>query len=511
MKKAIYTLSILFFTINTIAQVPNKMSYQTVVRNSSNQLVNNQQVGIKVSLLQGSATGNVVFTQIFTPTTNANGLATIVIGDTSAAYNSISWANGTFFIKSEIDPTGGTNYTITATSELMSVPYAMVAGSVAGLGRESVYVYDENYNNNEMDILIKSEVGVITQKIDIQNLSNVKNIDLNTVKLNKVLYSLNINTPLDSFKCDNVEKILNPNDGHSTFKIMSKYTSMKKLKKCSSIECSGLYFNSMLNLETTGNAILEGPDLNFPKLEYAGNIYLNGTNLNFPLLKISRNATLSVSGLNINFPMIDSAFEIGCIGNYISFPQLKYCDMFNCGLSNKYKLNSINLPSLNKINEFFIIRDRNGTDTLLSLPSLSATNAIFIYRDTGFKTIQMPSLKQSLSPYSQGIRIENNPDLETLKLDSLVLIDNININHNPKLANVILNSNINIVYTNNSSSFDLSYNAFNSATVNLFLAMFRRSNFSYARIDLRGQASPTGQGLIDKQILINQGFDVYTN
>ena len=111
------------------AQVPEKMSYQAVIRNSSNQLVTNQSVGMKISILQGSVGGTVVYFETRTPTTNANGMVTMEIG--GEGFNVIDWANGPFFIKTETDPTGGTSYTITGTSQILSIPYAIYAKTSA--------------------------------------------------------------------------------------------------------------------------------------------------------------------------------------------------------------------------------------------------------------------------------------------------------------------------------------------------------------------------------------------
>ncbi len=112
------------------AQAPNKMSYQAVVRNNSNTLVSNQVVGMRISVLQGSATGTTVYVETQTPITNTNGLVSIEIGGgtvVSGNFANINWANGPYFIKTETDPNGGTNYSITGTSQLLSVPYAMYA------------------------------------------------------------------------------------------------------------------------------------------------------------------------------------------------------------------------------------------------------------------------------------------------------------------------------------------------------------------------------------------------
>ncbi len=125
-----FTLAVLLFSINItlFSQVPQKLSYQAVIRNSADQLLSNQQVGVRVSILQGNASGSTVFSELHTPTTNANGLISLQIGtgsNISGSIASINWSNGPFFIKTETDPQGGSNYTIIGTTELMSVPYAL--------------------------------------------------------------------------------------------------------------------------------------------------------------------------------------------------------------------------------------------------------------------------------------------------------------------------------------------------------------------------------------------------
>jgi Collagen triple helix repeat (20 copies) len=129
LKRIIIICSFLCF-LNSNAQAPEKMSYQAVVRNTTNNLVTNQAVGMQVSILQGAASGTAVYVETQTAIANANGLVTIEIGSgtiVSGNMATINWANGPYFIKTETDPTGGTFYTITGTSQLLSAPYALYA------------------------------------------------------------------------------------------------------------------------------------------------------------------------------------------------------------------------------------------------------------------------------------------------------------------------------------------------------------------------------------------------
>ena len=129
--KKIFTLILAVFCAGILfAQVPERFSYQAVVRNANNSLVANAQVGVRVNILQGSATGSAVYSESHVATTNANGLLTVNIGGGSVLHGSfagIDWAEGPYFLKTDIDPNGGNDYTITSVQQLLSVPYALYA------------------------------------------------------------------------------------------------------------------------------------------------------------------------------------------------------------------------------------------------------------------------------------------------------------------------------------------------------------------------------------------------
>ena len=130
MKRVFALAAALLLAVMLWAQSPEKMSYQSVVRDASNALVANQTVGIQLSILQGTASGTAVYVETQTPTTNLNGLVSLQIGSgalVSGDFTSINWSSGLYFVKTEIDLLGGNTYTITGTSQLMSVPFALYA------------------------------------------------------------------------------------------------------------------------------------------------------------------------------------------------------------------------------------------------------------------------------------------------------------------------------------------------------------------------------------------------
>ncbi|MFN2128485.1 MAG: FISUMP domain-containing protein, partial [Anaerolineales bacterium] len=130
MKKLTTLIATAFITVGAFCQIPQKMSYQAVIRSSSDELVRSSTIGMQISILQGSESGNPVYVETLTSTTNINGLITIEIGGgvpVKGTFSDIDWSTGVYFLKTETDPTGGTSYSITGTSQLLSVPYALYA------------------------------------------------------------------------------------------------------------------------------------------------------------------------------------------------------------------------------------------------------------------------------------------------------------------------------------------------------------------------------------------------
>lgn len=174
----IFTLTSLLICSSVWAQAPEKMSYQAVVRNSNDQLVTGTQVSMQISILQGSASGTAVYTETQMPTTNVNGLVSLEIGAgtvVSGDFSAIDWANGPYFIKTQTDPTGGNNYSITGINQLLSVPYALnakSADSVTGGIIETDPVYDSsvaagitgtdtaNWNNKQDSLIAGTGIDI---------------------------------------------------------------------------------------------------------------------------------------------------------------------------------------------------------------------------------------------------------------------------------------------------------------------------------------------------------------
>ncbi len=137
MKKLILTivLQVALFSV-LLAQAPQKINYQGVARNASGQALANQAISLKLSVLDGSASGTLAYSEIHAVTTNAMGLFNVAIGtgtNTTGSMAAVIWANGDKYLKVEMDPAGGTAYTLLGTSQLLAVPYALRSEDAGGV------------------------------------------------------------------------------------------------------------------------------------------------------------------------------------------------------------------------------------------------------------------------------------------------------------------------------------------------------------------------------------------
>lgn len=127
------TLVLLLLLNNMTAQtVPQGINYQGIAKSTSNVLIANKTIGLRIGIYAGSATGTLVWEERHTNTTNAFGLFHVIIGQgastgngTAASFSAINWGSAAHFLKVEVDVNGGTSYVVAEQSQLLSVPYSL--------------------------------------------------------------------------------------------------------------------------------------------------------------------------------------------------------------------------------------------------------------------------------------------------------------------------------------------------------------------------------------------------
>lgn len=139
MKRFLTIAAAMLLTFATLAQVPQGFSYQAVVRNDDGTPLAYRTIGVRIDLLRGSATGDMAYAELHTPTTDANGLFTIIVGQGIGLINCpfedcIDWSDGPYWLKSQVSLDGSESYSIVTTQQIMSVPYALFAAHSADGG-----------------------------------------------------------------------------------------------------------------------------------------------------------------------------------------------------------------------------------------------------------------------------------------------------------------------------------------------------------------------------------------
>ncbi|MBL7104363.1 MAG: hypothetical protein ISS18_08535 [Bacteroidales bacterium] len=138
MKKITLSMVMITIAITVLAQSPQAFKYQAVARDNAGNVLDNQNVTFRFSILQGSASGTVIFLETHEAITNEFGLVNLEIGNGEPEIGSlaeIDWSTGEKFLEVELDPAGGYTFTSMGTTQLLSVPYSLYSESTGDTSR----------------------------------------------------------------------------------------------------------------------------------------------------------------------------------------------------------------------------------------------------------------------------------------------------------------------------------------------------------------------------------------
>ena len=153
----------LAITFKLHAQSPEKMSYQAIIRAQDNSLVLNSNISLNIIIHQSTASGKIVYQESHSVRSNNNGLVSLEIGTgtiITGNFSTIAWDKGPYFIETQVDVTGGSNYNIIGVTQLLSVPYALhsktaeklVGGAANGSPRATIVSFTNSRNIALSDI-----------------------------------------------------------------------------------------------------------------------------------------------------------------------------------------------------------------------------------------------------------------------------------------------------------------------------------------------------------------------
>ena len=508
MKKFISLLTFVI-TITTFAQAPQGFNYQATVRNSSGALITNQNVYFKFNVMLNSQTSVPVFTETHYVPTDDLGQVNLIVGTgtaTSGTFSTINWGTGNYYLGIELNT--GLGYTAMGTTQLLSVPYALYAnsaGSTQTHSKTSIYLTG-SITNEQAVTKLANELGPDTENIYIRNTTQLTTVNLSSlvtavnikIEDNVALANVNLNGLTTVFETFYVED--NPSLNLSTPLLSDCYEL--RITNISSLNLASLLHSSYLNIDTINNLTM------FSNLVSSNNIYINAIN-NLSTLNLS--SLVNIESLHIeNNPLLTGVF----------FPALTISESIY--IRGNPLLTSIALPVFSSGSMFF---NGNASLTSVSLPVFSG-GSIGFDGNASLTSIALPVFS------SGSVNITNNNTLRNISFPNLNGSDNIYFSRNPLLTAVsfpaLTNSNgdfyisenplltsIAIPVLTNGNLFTFVNNAFSTTTINLLLnKMLTVSPAVIKDVNLFGQnppAPPTGQGILDKQTLINAGNNVSTD
>jgi len=176
MKKLFLLFFIILLRIDAFTQVPQTFKYQAVVRDNIGNVLVNKLIAVRSSLLKGSITGNVEYSEVHTIATNEFGVINLSIGlgsVQSGNFNTINWGSDIYFIKTEVDLNGGNNFTFMGTSQLLSVPYAL-------------YAAKSGSNASDNDTSATNEIQTLNINGNNLNISNGNTVPIDTDPTNEL-------------------------------------------------------------------------------------------------------------------------------------------------------------------------------------------------------------------------------------------------------------------------------------------------------------------------------------
>ncbi len=141
MKKILLTTVFIAVTLSMImAQIPHAFKYQAVVRNNDGEILSDQNINLRISILYDNPSGNQVYSETHPVTTNGMGLVNLEIGrgnDPTGNLSKINWAAGNYFIQIEMDEFGGADFKHMGVTQLLSVPFALHSGTALEIANSS--------------------------------------------------------------------------------------------------------------------------------------------------------------------------------------------------------------------------------------------------------------------------------------------------------------------------------------------------------------------------------------
>ena len=196
MKNILILLILSFYTSVTFAQTPTYFKYQGVARDADNQAYSNTTLGIKISIVKdtgnGAGSGLVEYSEKHQIFTSPVGVFSLNIGNGHRLFGDIeeiNWGSNSYWLKIEMDVNGGEDYVFMGSAQILPVPIAVHAMTVADKNDADADPQNElqtlqfNENNNTLSL---TNGGTV----DLSSLEGGAASDDQTLQLNGTILSI---------------------------------------------------------------------------------------------------------------------------------------------------------------------------------------------------------------------------------------------------------------------------------------------------------------------------------
>ena len=300
--------SLLFFILSSIvltflhgtlmAQVPQLFNYQGIARDAGGNVLPNRVIGVELSVLDGGPAGTVVYQETFTDTTNAFGLFSMQVGGgavVSGTFAGINWGTGNKYLQTAIDLTGGTNYSLSGTTQLLSVPYALYAQqAVVPIG--GAWKTDGNQNVGDTNYIGTKSVVPLTFVAGGQFSGIIDPISVNTYfGFDAAGIGLNIGSPVNGTGNTGIGFAVLAGNDTGSYNVAVGFNALTYTTGSNNVAIGG----SALYSNTTGNfntGVGSGTDVSGPALNNATALGANAIVSASNMVQIGSSAVTVIQG-----------------------------------------------------------------------------------------------------------------------------------------------------------------------------------------------------------------------
>jgi Leucine-rich repeat (LRR) protein len=515
--KKLFILLALIATLAINAQAPQGFNYQATVRNSSGDLIVNQNVYFKFNLMQNSSTSVPIFTETHYVPTDDLGAVNLVIGQgssTTGTFADINWGTGNYYLGIELNT--GASYVAMGTTQLLSVPYALYANSSGNInaetpdlaavlavnnGANNVQIKNLNDPTDDQDAVTKSYLETIIANLQAQLtvLQSKMKTYVPDDNFEQRLIDLGYDDVLDGFVLtSNIKTVRELKLGlNDVIAENLKIKDLTGIQDFTALTYLVLWNNQLTSIDVSANTALTSLLLannQLTSIDISANTALTQLDLNKnQLTSIDVSANKALTGLSLNqnqLTSIDVSANTALTSLLLANNQLNSIDVSAntvlTGLSlSQNQLTSIDVTANKTLTQLDLYQNQL---TSIDVSANTALTGLFLYQN------QLTSIDVSANKALTGLSLNQN-QLTSIDVSANTVLTGLSLSQN-QLTSIDVTANKTLtqldLYQNQLTSIDV--------TANTALTSLSLSNNQLTSIDVSANTALTGLLLLNNQL-----------